>query len=149
MGDNYSEIAVKDWEDKWTPAAMLLAEGYTVKEVAERVDQCERTIYNWKSNPIFAMEVDRLSVTWGLASRAERSRILMRMAREKMNADGTIEMDDTSLMDILKEMRMMIEGTRIDITPLVEALTAEAGSVAGSGPDRGNPQIEAGDDNSK
>ena len=129
----FSIISVPDWDPKWDEAVKMLAQGYTIKETAEVVGVTDRTIYNWKNNEAFEAELDRLSVTYGLASKAARTRLLMQMARQKINEDGTLELDDTSLMDIIKEMRMQIEGTRIDITTLYSAISEEARSVARTG----------------
>lgn len=127
------------------PAILKLAQGYTIKEAAEAAEVTERTVYNWKKIEKFNAEVDRLSVMVGLASKAERTRTLMQMARQKMNKEtGEWELDDTSLMDILKEMRMQIEGTRIDITDIYSSLVEEARSVARSGQAGHDPQDETG-----
>lgn len=130
---DFSLVTGFEWDSKWNDAVKMLAVGDTVREVAEAVGVTERTIYLWKNKESFAAEVDRLSLIYGLASKAERTRLLMRMAKQKVKADGSLELDDTSLMDIIKEMRMQIEGTRIDISTIYTALSDEARSVARAG----------------
>jgi transposase len=145
--NDFSIVSVANWDSQWDEAVKMLAMGHSIKEAAEAVGVTERTIYNWKNKPQFEAEMDRLSLIYGLASKAERTRMLMRMARQKIKDDGTIELDDTSMMDILKEMRMQIEGTRIDITQLYSALSDEARSVARSG-QVGNDAIDAAESDS-
>jgi AraC-like DNA-binding protein len=123
---------------EWTPeqggAAELLAEAYTVEEVADRVGVSPRTIHRWKANPEFAMEVDRLSLISGLSSKAERARTIMKAARNFQNEDGSLNTSGNTLLEYLREARMNVDGIRLDLQTAIAALDAENSSVAGEGP---------------
>ena len=142
MGEQFSIISEFVWTPERDQAAKLLSQGYSIKEVAEEVGVTDRTIYNWKNIEEFEMEVDRLSVVYGLASKAERTRLLMKMARQKVKEDGTLELDDTSLMDIIKEMRMQTDGIRLNVAQFYTALVEEARSVARGGQVRDVPALD-------
>ena len=120
---------------KWTPkrekAALALASGYTNEEAAEAAGVAERTIYLWKSDLEFSMEVDRLSLMVGIASRAERLRIAMQVVKQKIREDGSLR-TNRDLLDWLKFAQSETDGVKLDLTSLLEA----AASVAGAGPAR-------------
>lgn len=113
------------WSRKREKAAIALAQGYTIAEVAEQVGVAERTVYRWKERLEFSSEVDRLSLMVDIAGRAERLRIAMRMIRKK--GDET----NRDLLDWLKYAQSETDGVRLDLTSLFEATT----SLADSGPE--------------
>jgi len=120
------------WSESRSRAAVLLAEGRTQKEVAEEVQITDRAIRKWLVDPEFAAEVDRLSLMMGIASRAERLRIAMRVVRQKV-ADGVIE-TDKDILEWLKFAQSETDGIKLDLpTALAAALASDAASLAGSG----------------
>ena len=117
-----------EWDEKKSKAAMLLAQGYLIKEVGKAVGVNEKTIDRWKGDIEFAKEVDRLSLMLDIAGRAERLRIAMRMARRAMKKKNPTRRD---LLDWLKFAQGETDGVKLDLTPLLDATTP----VAGGGPD--------------
>jgi DNA-binding XRE family transcriptional regulator len=122
---------------KWTPkrekAALALASGYTNEEAAEVAGVAERTIYLWKSELEFSMEVDRLSLMVGIASRAERLRIAMQVVKQKIRDDGSLR-TNRDLLDWLKFAQSETDGVKLDLTSLLEAATSVADTrPAGTG----------------
>src|SRR5687767_10567545 len=93
--------AAFEWNEKRSEAAIALAEGKTQKQVFAEVGVPERTLRSWLIHPDFAAEVDRLSLMMSIAGRAERLRIAMRVARQKIKKDGTID-TDKDLLEWLK-----------------------------------------------
>jgi hypothetical protein len=127
-------------EFQWTPsrvrAAELLSEGQTNKQVGDAVEVTERTIYNWKLETVFSTEVDRLTLTRDVASRAERVRIARRMLLKKV-ASGAIEDLESSKdpLDILKFIQSETNGAICSVPELEQLAAILAGhpSVTGSG----------------
>ncbi len=120
------------WTSRREKAALALAHGYTECESAEAAGVTDRTIRRWKSNLEFAAEVDRLSLMVGIAGRAERLRIAMRVIREKVQGEGV----DTSkdLLDWLKFAQGETDGIRLDMASVVEEVLAmAAGGQGGNG----------------
>jgi len=121
----------------WTPhrerVALDLASGMTIEEVAERNGISRRTVQRWKRHPEFEAEVNRLSLMVGIASRAERLRIAMRVIR-KLG-----EETDKDLLDWLKYAQSETDGIKLDLTALLEAM----GPLAPGGQDR-IPEIKTG-----
>lgn len=120
------------WDDKKSLAAIELAQGKTQKEVAELVKVTDRTIRLWLAEEEFSAEVDRLSLMVGIASRAERLRIAMRVVRQKVKDDEDVE-TDKDLLDWLKFAQSETDGIKLDLTAIAETQA----SVAGERPDRG------------
>ena len=132
-----SSGAIKNihWTDEQSTAAVMLAEGYTKSEVAREVGVNASTITRWTQNEEFAEEVDRLSLMYGLASKAERMRQIKRAARKFEDNDSTIA--GYNYLDLLKEARIQTEGVKLDILSILTATTAvneEARPVAISRP---------------
>jgi hypothetical protein len=121
------------WNEQSTIAAMGLAEGQTVQQVAKLSKVDERTIYRWKTDIEFSAEVDRLSLMVGIAGRAERLRIAMRVVRQKTEPEIQTDKD---LLDWLKFAQSETDGIKLDLTAISEA----AASVAESRPDRATDQ---------
>lgn len=100
------------WTPKRTKAALALAEGQSQQAVADEIGVCRKTICNWLCVTAFAAEVDRLSCMIDVASRAERLRIVMRVVRQKVRADGTPE-TEKDLLDWLKFAQSETTGIKL------------------------------------
>lgn len=131
---NVSEVAVFVWNEKTSEAAMLLAQGYTNREVSEKAGVSERTLYRWQTDIDFSAEVDRLSLMLGIAARAERLRMAQRVARQK-TAGGAID-TDKDLLDWLKFAQSETDGIKLDLAALSAAFGEDAASLASEGQSR-------------
>ena len=100
------------WSAKRQKAALALAEGQSQQSVAEAIGVCRKTICNWLCVTEFAAEVDRLSCMIDVASRAERLRMAMRVVRQKIRADGTVE-TYRDVLDWLKYAQSETTGIRL------------------------------------
>lgn len=107
------------WTSKRKEAALSLGSGYTERETAASVGVSKSSISRWKRHPDFAAEVDRLSLMVDIASRAERLRIAMRLARQKVHDDGTVD-SDRDLLDWLKFAQSETDGVKLDLVKLQE-----------------------------
>lgn len=120
---------------KWTPrrekAALALAEGYTVREAVERSGAGDRTIWRWYANPEFRAEVDRLSLMIGISSRAERLRIAMKVARQRVRDDHVTTEKD--ILEWLKFAQSETDGAKLDLAALFSAMEAATGGDAAPG----------------
>lgn len=105
------------WNGKTGDAAVMLAQGHTVAEVAESLGKTERTIYRWKADAEFMAEVDRLSVMVDLANRAERVRLAQRIVRRMEERTGR------DLLDWLKFIQSETDGAKLD-SGFIEQLAA-------------------------
>lgn len=108
------------WDEKKSLAAIELSQGKTQKEVAKIIGLTDRAIRKWLAEEEFSAEVDRLSLMVGISSRAERLRIAMRVARQKVRDDGTVE-TDKDLLDWLKYVQSETDGIKLDLTAIAEA----------------------------
>lgn len=140
MSTNRRIVAAFEWTEQRSRAAVALAEGKTQKQVAEEVEAGERTIRDWLANPDFAAEVDRLSLMVGIAGRAERLRLAMRVIRQKTKEDGTIE-TEKDLLEWLKFAQSETDGIKIGIVKQLAAESEAEASLANRRPDR-IPQTE-------
>lgn len=113
------------WTDSRRKAALSLALGYTIPEVAEEAGVTERTIYNWKTDLDFMTEVDRITLMSGISLRAERLRIAMRVIRQKVGEERVKTAKD--LLDWLKYAQGETDGFKLDLA----ALIADDSSVEG------------------
>jgi predicted transcriptional regulator len=113
-------ISAFEWTEERSRAAVALAEGKTQGEVAAEIEVTDRTIRNWLSEPVFAEEVDRLSLMVGVASRAERLRLAMRVVRQKTK--GASPETDKDLLEWLKFAQSEADGIKLDISKLATAL---------------------------
>lgn len=111
---------------------MLLAEGYTFQQVAEKIGKTDRTIYRWMNDIEFSAEVDRLSLMVGIASKAERLRLVKRVIRQKSLSD-TFLISDKDVLDWLKFAQSETDGIKLDIASLLAALGPDDASMAQSG----------------
>lgn len=119
------------WDETRVKAATLLALGHSKSYVANEVEVTRATIYHWLDDPEFAGEVDRLSLMLGVASRAERLRIAMRIVRQRTDVEGNLT-SEKDLLDWLKFAQSETDGAKIDLSKLAEMLAGE--SVAEHGP---------------
>jgi len=127
-------VAAFDWTEQRSRAAVALAEGKTQKQVAQEVEAGERTIRDWLANPDFAAEVDRLSLMVGIASRAERLRLAMRVVRERTK--GEAPETDRDLLEWLKFAQSETDGIKLSLTAQLAAVSTTETPVADSGSDR-------------
>lgn len=115
-----------EWDDRKREAAILLAQGYLIKETAKAVGVNEKTIDRWKRDTEFSQEVDRLSLMLDVAARAERVRIAIRAVRSKTK--GSVVRTRKDLLDWLKYVQSETDGVKLDLTALLDARTQVAGS---------------------
>ena len=103
------------WTAKKKQAAILLADGFTVRGISEQTGIPVRTIDRWKTNQEFAAEVDRLTQMFGIASKAGRMRIAKRIIRQKLESPRATTRD---LLDWLRFAQSETSGIKLDLTPL-------------------------------
>jgi hypothetical protein len=130
---NVYKMSNFEWTPEKSQAAVLLAEGYTYKQVAAEIKKSLKTVYRWTLDMEFAAEVDRLSVMVGIASRAERLRLVKRVIRQQV---GEIIATDKDLLDWLKFAQSETDGIKLNLAALSAALGTDDASVADSGPER-------------
>ncbi len=130
VGPNDRKMSAYVWTPEKTKAAIMLAQGYTHEDVAKEIGKNERTIYRWKDDIEFLMEVDRLSLMVGIASKAERLRLVQRVVRQKA---GDIIKTDKDLLDWLKFAQSEQDGIKLDIAGLFAPLGQNEPSMAGEG----------------
>lgn len=128
MTEDVPPVSSFEWDEKKSKAAIMLAQGYLIKEVAKAVGVNEKTIDRWKGDIEFAKEMDRLSLMLDVAGRAERLRIAMRMVRKAVKKKTPTRRD---LLDWLKYVQGETDGVKLDLAALLEVST----SVADSGQD--------------
>ncbi len=114
------------WTQKTSAAALGLAEGKTVQEVAADAQMAERTIYRWKADCEFSAEVDRLSLMVGIANRAHRLRIAQRVVNQRTNMQTVFSEKD--LLDWLKFAQSETQGLKLDLSQLAAVLGGENAS---------------------
>lgn len=122
-----------EWTKERSQAAIMLAEGRTQLDVAAELEITDRTIRNWLAEPVFAAEVDRLSLMVGIASRAERLRLAMRVVRARTK--DSIPETEKDLLEWLKFAQSETDGIKLDLTKLA-ALNEDEASMADSGSNR-------------
>jgi hypothetical protein len=116
------------WTSTRTKAALALAEGQSQQAVAEAIGVCRKTICNWLCVTAFAAEVDRLSCMIDISSRAERLRTAMRVVRQKVRPDGTLE-TDKDVLDWLKYALSETTGIKLCSKDEVQKMNAEFESI--------------------
>lgn len=134
--DNVRSMSVYKWTPAKAEAAVMLAEGYTYKQVGKQIGKTEKTIYRWMLDIEFSAEVDRLSLMVGIASKAERLRLTKRIIRAKCTSD--IMASDKDVLDWLKFAQSETDGANLNLAGLLTSFTQDAASVAseGQGSDR-------------
>ena len=109
------------WTHHREKAALALAEGYTRAEAAEAAGVTERSVYDWLKEPAFAEEVDRLTLMTGISTRAERLRIAMRVARQKVREETGEIITTKDLLDWIKFAQSETDGVKLDLASLAAA----------------------------
>lgn len=117
------------WTDKSSAAAVGLAAGKSHREVSEEVDISERQITRWKQHPEFVAEVDRLTLMVGIATRAERLRIVQRIVRQRISEEGGV-ISKADLLDWLKFAQSETTGAVDDLADRIAALMADRPSAS-------------------
>ena len=112
------------WDKQRNQAAVLLAIGESKVKVAEEIGIDRSTLYYWLSIEEFAEEVDRLSLMVGVASRAERLRMVNRAVKQLTREDGSL-ITEKDVLDWLKFAQSETTGAKIDLSKLTEMLTSE------------------------
>lgn len=107
------------WTAKQTAAAFALADGLTQKQASEVANVHENTVQRWMRNPEYSAEVDRLTLMTGIASRAERMRIVRRVVRDRVQEEVFIR-TEKDLLDWLKFAQSETDGAKLDLTSLAE-----------------------------
>lgn len=119
MGD----ASGKDQHFKWTAArkaaAFALADGKTRAEAAVSAEVAERSVYTWLLHPEFSEEVDRLTLMIGIATRAERMRVIKRLVAQRTK-DDVIE----SKADVLDWLKFAQSETTGAVNDLAESIAS-------------------------
>lgn len=123
------KVSVFRWNSRREKAAMILAEGYTQGETANQIGCNKRTIERWCANVEFRAEVDRLSLMVGIASRAERLRLAMKVIRQKISRENALQ-TEKDLLDWLKFAQSETDGAKLDLTAVLEAMESAEGPGA-------------------
>ena len=122
---------------RWTPkrqqVVLILAQGYTNAEAAEKAGINERTIYRWHKVVEFEAEIDRLTLLTGISQRSERLRIAMRVIRQKVDDEVQTAKD---LLEWLKFIQSETDGAKLDLASLFADMEAAAENS------RGRPQAD-------
>lgn len=129
--NNVREMSVYKWTPEKVEAAMMLAEGYTYKQVGGQIGKTEKTIYRWMMDTEFSAEVDRLSLMVGIASKAERLRLAKRIIRAKCSTD--IMASDKDVLDWLKFAQSETDGANLNLAGLLTTFTENVAPVASEG----------------
>ncbi len=116
------------WNDKRSQAAVMLADGYTIDEVAEAIGVNSRSVDRWKADIEFSQEVDRLGLMVGIANKAERLKIARRMIRNLAKKQVPTRKD---LLEWLKYAQGETDGIKLDLTPLFENVASLASGGSG------------------
>lgn len=135
---NFREIAVFTWDEARSRAAIALASGKTHIESAADAGVSDRTIRNWLEFTDFAEEVDRLSLMIGIASRAERLRLAMRVVQQKTR--GSVVETKADVLDWLKFAQSETDGVKLDLPKIAAAFSTTEAPVADSGSDDQRPE---------
>jgi len=130
--NNVRKMSVYQWTPEKCEAVMMLAEGYTYKQVGSQINKTEKTIYRWMLDTEFSAEVDRLSLMAGIASKAERLRLAKRIVRAKCTSD--IMASDKDLLDWLKFAQSETDGANLNLAGLLTSFGTDDASVAESRP---------------
>lgn len=128
-----------EWTQDRVKAAAVLASGGTQDEAAAEAECTDRTIRNWLQEIEFAEEVDRLSLMVGIASRAERLRLAMRVVKQKIS--GNEVKTDKDLLEWLKFAQSETDGIKLDLGKVASAFGETKAPVADRG-STGEPESE-------
>lgn len=129
--EDFRSVSAFGWDEKTSAAAVGLAEGKTQQEVAAEIGVTDRTIRNWLAETEFALEVDRLSLMVGIASRAERLRLAQRVVRQKSEGGMIVTFKD--LLEWLKYAQSETDGIKLDLAAFAAAFGQDETPVADGG----------------
>lgn len=115
-----------NWTKPRENAALALAEGYSMTEAAQRANVSRQSVHKWMNEPEFAAEVDRLTLMSGISTRAERLRIAMRVARQKVQAETGEIVTTRDILDWLKFAQSETDGVKLDLAQLAQAYGQDA-----------------------
>ena len=118
------------WTSKRSDAALALSMGKTEEETAQEVGVARSSITRWKKEIEFAVEVDRLTLMTGIASKAERLRLAKKMIAKQLEKEVPTEKD---LLDWVKYAQSETDGVKLNLIGELAALFTDGASVAGSG----------------
>jgi len=118
------------WTEQRGYAALGLAEGKSQAEVAALAGVTDRTIRNWLDDDRFTAEIDRLSLMVGVASRAERLRLVNRLVKQRVREEDGYIITEKDLLDWLKFAQSETDGAKIDLSKLAEMLAGESAQQA-------------------
>lgn len=125
---NAHKMSTFQWTEEKSAVAILLAEGHTHKYIANEIKKNEKTLRRWLMDIEFSAEVDRLSLMTGIASRAERLRIIKKIVRQKtLNELIDTEKD---VLDWLKFAQSETDGIKLDLAALSAAFGDDETSLA-------------------
>jgi hypothetical protein len=100
------------WTKQKRDAAEMLAAGHTTNEVALSIRVETRSVRRWKADLVFSEEVDRLTLSAGIATAAERLRIVKRIVRQRtMHDDDGNEIGYASKRDLLDWLKLAHDET--------------------------------------
>ena len=106
--NDYTELlAPFNWSPMKEMAAVLLSQGFPRREVSERVQCGEGTIYRWLNHPEFSAEVDALTFVTGIATKAARVRLAKQMVRQRTVEDEEGNSFIASKKDVLEWLKFI------------------------------------------
>jgi hypothetical protein len=120
MSPQVRKMSGFEWNKKKEKAALSLAQGDTQKEAADMARVSDRTIRRWLEHPDFSAEVDRLTHMVGMANRAERLRVAMRVVKGRVE-NSHYPISEKDLLDWLKYIQSETDGVQLDLTALLAA----------------------------
>jgi DNA-binding CsgD family transcriptional regulator len=106
---NFPKTSLNERQEK---AALLLAMGQTIDEAAKELGVSEKTIDNWKREVEFKTRLDEVSLTVGVALKAERLRMANRIARKLASKKTPTRKD---LLEWLKFAQSETDGNKVNV----------------------------------
>lgn len=135
---------VFEWNDTQSEAAILLAKGVPKKTIYEQLGIGRTTLWRWEQLEVFSEEVTRLKLMFGLASKARRMQIINEAIQQFVDEDtGKWDVSGFTMLDLIKEARMQMEGVNLNVIPQLAAFLEQTGSVDNGGTGSSLPAIEA------
>ena len=111
------------WTKKKNAFVEMAAEGEKIVDIARKLDMSIHTAYHWNENPVIREEINRLSLMFGIASKAERVRIAKRVVRQKLLGDHVRTKKD--ILDWLKYVAKETEDVHLHFADLIRSLAAQ------------------------
>lgn len=106
---NVPRMSLPEQQEK---AIELLAKGFAINEAAKELGVSEKTIDRWKRDIEFAQRLNEVSLTVGVALKAERLRMANRIAR-KLASNKTPTRKD--LLEWLKFAQSETDGNKVNV----------------------------------